>query len=53
MALRWCAAGMDEAKKQFRKMNGFFHLPALRKALDAYVAACIAPADYNEEEDAA
>ena len=38
MALRWCAAGMVEAAKQFRKVNGFLHLPALRKALDAEVA---------------
>jgi transposase-like protein len=53
MALRWCAAGMVEAKKQFRKVNGFLHLPALRKALDAYVAAGVTPAGYNEEEDAA
>jgi putative transposase len=53
MALRWCAAGMGEAKKQFRKANGFLHLPALRKTLDAYVAAGVTPVDYNEEEDAA
>jgi transposase-like protein len=53
MALRWCAAGMGEAKQQFRKVNGFLHLPALRKALDAYVAAGVTPVDYNEEEDAA
>jgi transposase-like protein len=53
MALRWCAAGMGEAKKQFRKVNGFLHLPALRKALDSYVAAGVTPVDYNEEEDAA
>ena len=30
MALRWCAAGMAEAATQFRKVNGFLHLPALR-----------------------
>ena len=34
MALRWCAAGMAEAAKQFRKVNGFLHLPALKKALE-------------------
>ena len=34
MALRWCAAGMSEAAKQFRRVNGHLHLPALRKALD-------------------
>jgi putative transposase len=30
MALRWCAAGMTEAAKQFRRVNGHLHLPALR-----------------------
>jgi len=39
MALRWCAAGMLEASKQFRRVNGHLHLPALCIALDAYVAA--------------
>jgi putative transposase len=36
MALRWCAAGMGEAAKQFRRVNGHLHLPALRRALDAH-----------------
>jgi putative transposase len=53
MALRWCAAGMGEAAKQFRKVNGFMHLPAMRKTLDAYVASGVTPVDYNKEEDAA
>jgi putative transposase len=39
MALRWCAAGMVEAGKQFRRVNGHLHLPALRDALDRHVAA--------------
>src|SRR4051812_44100936 len=39
MALRWCAAGMIEAGKQFRRVNGHLHLPALRAALDAHIAA--------------
>ncbi len=39
MALRWCAAGMIEARGQFRRVNGHLHLPALRVALDAHVAA--------------
>jgi hypothetical protein len=38
MALRWCAAGMNEAAKQFRRVNGHLHLPQLRKALDAEAA---------------
>jgi putative transposase len=39
MALRWCAAGMVEAGKQFRRVNGHLHLPALRAALDEHAAA--------------
>ena len=39
MAMRWCAAGMIEARGQFRRVNGHLHLPALRAALDAQVAA--------------
>jgi transposase-like protein len=39
MALRWCAAGIAEAGKQFRRVNGHMHLAALRKALDEHVAA--------------
>jgi putative transposase len=35
MVLRWVAAGMGEAAKQFRRVNGHLHLPALRAALDA------------------
>ena len=38
MALRWCAAGMAEAGKQFRRVNGHLHLAALRRALDEHVA---------------
>ncbi|MGH3498420.1 MAG: IS256 family transposase [Mycobacterium sp.] len=38
MALRWCAAGMIEAGKQFRRVNGHLHLPALRVALAEHVA---------------
>ena len=38
MALRWCAAGMVEASKQFRRVNGHLHLPALRTRLEKEVA---------------
>jgi len=34
MALRWCAAGMIEAGKQFRRVNGHLHLRALRDTLN-------------------
>jgi putative transposase len=37
MVLRWVAAGMREAATQFRRVNGYLHLPALRAALDATV----------------
>ncbi len=50
MALRWCAAGMVEAGKQFRKVNGFLYLPALRQALDAYIASPVTPTQYNKED---
>ncbi|HET9198277.1 MAG TPA: IS256 family transposase [Solirubrobacterales bacterium] len=39
MVLRWIAAGMGEAAKQFRRVNGYLHLPALRAALDATITA--------------
>jgi putative transposase len=34
MALRWCAAGMLEAGKQFRRINGHLHLRSLRDTLE-------------------
>jgi transposase-like protein len=37
MVLRWVAAGMGEAANQFRRVNGYLHLPALRSALDATI----------------
>jgi putative transposase len=37
MVLRWIAAGMGEAATQFRRVNGYLHLPALRVALDTTV----------------
>lgn len=49
MALRWCAAGMIEARSQFRRVNGHLHLPALRAALDAHVATeTVAPVRHDE-----
>ncbi len=43
MALRWCAAGMGEAAKQFRRVNGFLHLPALRAALEVHTRGTVTP----------
>jgi transposase-like protein len=49
MVLRWIAAGMVEAAKQFRRVNGHLHLPALRAALDQTIATDVTPT----KEDAA
>jgi putative transposase len=54
MALRWCAAGMIEAGKQFRRVNGYLHLPALRAALEAEVAKPVTgPCKDHKEVEAA
>jgi transposase-like protein len=45
MVLRWIAAGMSEAAKQFRRVNGYLYLPALRVALDATIAVTPAKED--------
>jgi hypothetical protein len=39
MCLRWTAAGMLEAERQFRKIIGYTHLAALALAVEADVAA--------------
>jgi putative transposase len=49
MVLRWIAAGMGEARRQFRRVNGHLHLPALRVALDQTIATDVTPS----KEDAA
>jgi putative transposase len=49
MALRWCGAGMVEAAKQFRRVNGYLHLPALRAALEAEVARTVTRAREDQE----
>ena len=36
MALRWTAAGMLEAEKQFRKVNGYRDLHILKRALECH-----------------
>jgi putative transposase len=38
MTMRWCAAGMIEAARQFRRVNGHLQVPALRAALERHVA---------------
>jgi len=49
MALRWRAAGLVEAGKQFRRVNGHLHLPALRTALERHVAEQGVSADRHDE----
>ncbi|MEJ7787920.1 MAG: hypothetical protein WKF96_24225 [Solirubrobacteraceae bacterium] len=39
MCLRWTAAGMLEAERQFRKIIGYTHLSALAIAVERDVAA--------------
>jgi len=53
MALRWCAAGMVEAGKQFRRVNGHLHLAKLRASLDAEITGTVAPDMHDEEVVAA
>jgi putative transposase len=52
MALRWCAAGMVEAGKQFRRVNGHLHLRALRDTLNK-VTETIGATDHDETVNAA
>jgi putative transposase len=53
MALRRCAAGMVEAGKQFRRVNGHLHLPALRHALQREVRWNVGTLVHDDEENAA
>ena len=53
MALRWCAAGMIEAGKQFRRVNGHLHLPTLRTALEREFAESVGPIVHNDQVSAA
>ena len=53
MALRWCAAGMLEAKKQFRRVNGHLHLKALRTALDEHVKETVTTPRYPATKEVA
>ena len=52
MALRWCAAGMVEAGKQFRRVNGHLHLRSLRDTLEK-VTETVAATGHDEAVDAA
>jgi putative transposase len=52
MALRWCAAGMVEAGKQFRRVNGHLHLRSLRDTLER-VTQPVAATRHDQAVDAA
>lgn len=50
MAMRWCAAGMVEASKQFRRVNGHLHLAALRASLARHVDNETVGAECNTQD---
>jgi putative transposase len=52
MALRWCAAGMVEAGKQFRRVNGHVHLKSLRDTLNQ-VTETVGATHHDETSKAA
>jgi putative transposase len=52
MALRWTAAGMLEAEKQFRKVIGYTQLPQLAIAIERRLAALPQPDPAQTEEAA-
>jgi putative transposase len=53
MALRWCAAGMVGAGKQFRRVNGHLHLPSLQAALERETAESVGPVVHDDQVSAA
>ena len=53
MALRWCAAGMIEARQQFRRVNGHLHLTTLRAALERETTETVRPNGQDEQVNAA
>lgn len=53
MALQWCAAGMNEAAKQFRRVNGYLHLAKLAAELERVTAETVGADQHNETIQAA
>jgi hypothetical protein len=47
------AAGMIEAGKQFRRVNGHLHLPTLRAALERQSAESVGPVVHDDQVNAA
>lgn len=46
-------ANGTRAKKQFRRVNGHLHLPALQTALNEHIAAGVTPPTYTAEQEVA
>lgn len=53
MALRWAAAGMESARRQFRRVQGYRQLPQLAAALEAMVVESEVRRDTNNPAVAA
>jgi len=53
MRRRWCAAGMLEAEKSFRRVRGYRQMPALVTQLRAHAATVTDPCDTKEDSIAA
>jgi len=53
MRRRWCAAGMLEAEKSFRRVRGYRQMPALVTQLRAHTAAVTPPCDTEQDSIAA
>jgi len=51
--LRWCAAGMLEAGRQFRRVSGHLHLPKLRAALQAHCTGSVTAVSQDEDQKVA
>lgn len=52
MRRRWCAAGLLEAERSFRRVRGYKQLPQLQAALQRHIVAVTAP-EYTQENNAA
>jgi putative transposase len=53
MRRRWCAAGLLEAERKFRRLRGHRQMPALVAALRRHAAAVTPPCDTDNNEIAA
>jgi putative transposase len=53
MRRRWCAAGLLEAERQFRRVRGHRQLPQLADALSRHTAAAAPPCQTDNNEQVA